>query len=114
MNRFRVSEGTRFYRVRVKAPSNWKCSASDTEHSRVSQMSQSQTIPSSARSSSDSAPTHSLPSSPVRGLSWENSEEPPIPEEVGEDLGVRSDDLIERGTELTEGFNIDRESNIDR
>lgn len=77
-------------------------------------MSQSQTIPSSTRGSSDSAPTQSLPSSPVRTLNWDDSEKVAIPEEVGEDSGAINDDVVEKATELTEGFNIDKESNIGR
>ena len=64
-----------------------------------------------------SGPSHSLPSSPSRS-NWEKSEsqEATIPEEKGEDSasGPRNDEEIEKGTELTENFNVDNQSSIDR
>lgn len=90
-----------------------------TTSSSVSHMSQSQTPSSQVVDIEATAgPSHSLPSSPSKG-SWEKSEsqEAPIPEEKGEDSvresgdsGVKHDEDIEKGTELTENFHIDNHS----
>ncbi|XP_063918361.1 RB1-inducible coiled-coil protein 1 isoform X3 [Zophobas morio] len=129
VNRFRVPQGTKFFRVKVRPPPPPKEVVLSMPAGRVyqssasalpsSHMSQSQTTTSShvADVIASSGPSHSLPSSPSRS-NWEKSEsqEATIPEEKGEDSasGPRNDEEIEKGTELTENFNVDNQSSIDR
>ncbi|KYB27425.1 hypothetical protein TcasGA2_TC013085 [Tribolium castaneum] len=125
VNRFRVPQGTKFFRVKVKPPPSGKemPPAQFQAPTQTTHMSQSQTTVSQVVDIIATAgPSHSLPSSPSK-ISWEKSgsQEAPIPEEKGEDSAVgRSEDSggkneedIEKGTELTENFHIDNHS-IDR
>jgi RB1-inducible coiled-coil protein 1 len=127
VNRFRVPQGTKFFRVKVKAPSATKevppssSTAPPASGSHPGHMSQSQTTASPAVDVVlTSAPSHSLPSSPSKSSNWDRSEsqEPPIPEEKGEDSATsqdeRRDEDVEKGTELTENFNVENQSSIDR